>query len=175
MSEAVNDVSTWATLIGFLIFTIALVTVIVLMFRRGHIKNVPFMIKIALLGFVIVQLLTMVGVLIILINGKPNDALGFTLLGTFDSVHWIFASHYLQVAVMFRLTFSGQNESFEEKFNRRRRCLIALDVCIYLTIPVLVFLSNYLDATLIIFAIWTALLWLIGLVTLVALAYIQHQ
>ena len=89
-------------------------TTIFLLFWRGIVKDVPSLLKICIAGFFFEEIALGYGCVAIIVNEwnwgefeltaiyKISFTLGSAL---FLSNHWLFTSHYLKVATMFRLTF----------------------------------------------------------------------
>ena len=94
--------------------TCIVVTIITILFRRGYIQYIPFLLKFTIAGFIAEEIILGYGCVYLVRIDNDWDRfeqsktykMCFTL-GTivYLSNHWMFTSHYLKVASLFKLTF----------------------------------------------------------------------
>ena len=91
----------------------------------------------------------------------------------FLAVDWMFASHYLNVAIMFRITidlFSNEDEKKEalEKLNQRKNLLKLLDIAFYASLLILFSMNAYVQIV-----YMTVAMWVISIVSLWSMRHIR--
>ena len=92
----------------------------------------------------------------------------------FIAVDWMFASHYLNVATMFRITidlFSNEDEKQEalEQLNKRKKLLYWLDIVLYASLLILFTMIDYVQIV-----YTTVSMWVIAIVSLKSMRHIQN-
>ena len=110
--------------------------------RKGAFKYMPLKLKVSLIGFVVVTIGFDLNTFfcderigIEICSETLSYILGCMESIVFLAVDWLFASHYLKVACLFRLTFSSSHSIADlNKMQSRRKWLWILDVCVYVSL-----------------------------------------
>lgn len=84
----------------------------------------------------------------------------------------MFSSHYLQAACLFSITFNKHSQKLLAKMVKRRRWLMVLDFFAYTFIIVMTLLGHYINAQIVLGALWTAFFWAVAITTLFAMRHI---
>lgn len=100
-------------------------------------------------------------------------------LALFLTIHWMFVSHYLQIACLFRLAFSSHTLVDLQKMRCRKNWLIALDIgCLILIVfcfIVPIWISEERVSQQVFGTLWAIFYWSVALMNLIALRYIQKK
>ena len=90
--------------------------------------------------------------------------------------HWLFTSHYLKVASLFKLTFSRHSESGLTAMERRKKILKAVDVLAYLfllSFVVIQMMSIHSDTWIVSFeALWAFYLFWMAPINMISMRHI---
>ena len=98
-------------------------TVCVLIFKRGHFKNMSRLAKFCLMGFLAQALLYAVFDILFIAEDKLINSLEYIGWIIFYETHWLFTVHYVRAASLFRLLFSRHSEN-DLKVMQKRVCLV---------------------------------------------------
>ena len=116
---------------------------------KGSFKYLPFALKLSLILF----LASSIGYDVVAIICKPNFGIEicadyvYKIFNAVDfivylAVDWLFASHYLKTACLFRIAFASRHSLDDlELIKHRRKWLFVLDICVYLSL-LLLFIMN---------------------------------
>ena len=131
------------------VLLIGIVWVIASIARQGAFKYMPLKLKVSLIGFLIVQIMyDLISVFCekefgIEICSKEAETIIQALKNiVYLSVDWLFASHYLRVASLFRMTFASHSLLDFDKVQRRKKWLLILDIAVYTAIFVLLIIKG---------------------------------
>jgi len=152
-----------------------IVYVVFLISRKGAFTYMPLKLKISLIGFLCVSLgYDAISVIcdprysINVCSDKVHSFISALDMIVYLAVDWLFASHYLKVASLFRVTFSSHHSMEHlEQVRRRKKWLLMLDIVVYsMLLPILV--MNEVVSNIVYFCV----MWTIALVSLLSMRHI---
>ena len=152
-----------------------IVFVVVSISRKGAFKYMPLKLKVSLIGFLIVQIMyDLISVFceeqfgIEICSDTALDIIQALKNIVYLSVDWLFASHYLRVASLFRMTFASHSLLDFDKVQKRKKWLLILDTAVYTAIFVLLLIKGQVGAF-----VYFCIMWTIALVSLLSMRHIQ--
>ena len=119
--------------------TIIVATVTFILLKRKLFCKLPTPVMLSLIGYIVLVLMQDTWNVITLVRGNWKNLI-FTTAGrvmlllnivTFLSIHWLFTSHYLQVAVLFRVTSLRNSSPDLGIMWKRKKYLKAIDLAMY--------------------------------------------
>ena len=185
MLERLDDVYSVLFVITWVVCTMCSYGTIFFLFYRNLVKHVPNLLKICIAGFVFEEIAFGWASITIIVNEwswhefeqSYTYKVSFTLGAlVFLTNHWLFTSHYLKVASLFKLTFSRHSEIGLATMLSRKKILWAVDIVAYIFLlgyGVVQLLRAHNDAWIVSFeALWAFYLCWIAPINMISMRHI---
>ena len=172
----VTKVLFYEIVISCIIISLGIIFVICSISKRGAFKFLPLKLKLSLLSWLVVSIsYNIIGILCrneFHVN-ECSDGLEGAIYrineAFYLSVDWLFASHYLKMACLFRKAFASHFFNKLSAVKRWRNGLLALDIIVYTVICA----TSFIFSPTVLEVLFFLIMWMIALVSFFSMRHIM--